>query len=24
MIVKFRPGGLWPWIARKLKLEDRA
>ena len=24
MIVKFRPGGLWPWIARKLKLEDRS
>lgn len=23
VIVKFRPGGLWPWIARKLGLEDR-
>lgn len=23
VIVKFRPGGLWPWMARKLKLEDR-
>jgi branched-chain amino acid transport system permease protein len=23
LIVKFRPGGIWPWMARKLGLEDR-